>query len=87
MRWGPQAGGDFISPVPPGSPEDPQQFKSSTEATLPDGSEIEFFLPGKTFPFGSNWVIPGGTMANELSASFTWSAASPEFPPDPAAAR
>jgi|GEM_PF-1881938 len=90
LTYTPCSGGAFeigLGPVPPGSLEEQQIIKSSTEETLPDGSDITLILPGKTFPFGSNWVISGDTMASPLSASFTWSAAVPEFPPDPVASR
>ena len=76
-----------LPPVPPGSVEDQQIIKSSTEATLPDGSDIELVLPGKSFPLGAAGVIPADTMRNDLEASLTWSAVSPESPPDPDAAR
>lgn len=76
-----------IPPVPPGSLEDEQLLKLSTEETLPDGTDIAGVLPGKTFPLSPGGVLAAATMENEPEASFTWSATAPESPPDPEAAR
>jgi hypothetical protein len=76
-----------IAPVPPGSLEQQQTIKSPTEDRLPDGTEMELYLPGGSFSFGVDWAIPAGKMQNEIGASFTWNTAQAEFPPDPKAAR
>lgn len=76
-----------IAPAPPGSLEEQQTIKSPTESLLPDGTEMELYLPGGFFAFGTDWAIPAGTMQNGMGASFTWNTAQAEFPPDPKAAR
>jgi hypothetical protein len=76
-----------IAPVPPGSLEQQQTIKSPTEDRLPDGTEMELYLPGGSFAFGADWAIPAGTMQNEIGTSFTWNTAQAEYPPDPKAAR
>jgi hypothetical protein len=62
-------------------------FGYPTEQTLPDGTKIEFPLPGGPFVFGSDWSISAGSADSGADSGMKWNQTNPEFPPNPDAAR
>jgi hypothetical protein len=72
-----------IAPAPPTPIENVISFPSPVDPeNLP-----ALPLLGTTFDMSGDWGIPGGSMNNDLGASFQWNAAQVEFAPDPQAAR
>lgn len=77
-----------LAPGPSGPVNgDPLMFGSPLEELLPDGTKIEYPLPGGVLTFDNDWAIVAGRADSEIDSGMTWNRAAPEFPPDPAAAR
>lgn len=91
MRYEPCDGGavEFpLAPAPPGPVEvDPLMFGSPLDERLPDGTRLEFPLPGQSFSMDTDWGISAGNMQSELESSMKWNRTPAEFPPSPDAAR
>jgi hypothetical protein len=91
MRIVPCDGPTLTFPMAPGPSGpvdgDPLIFGSPLEILLPDGSKLEYQLPGGPFSFGADWAIAAGSADSGIDSGMTWSSAAAEFPPDPAAAR
>ena len=91
MRIVPCDGPTLTFPLAPGPSGpvngSPLLFGSPLETLLPDGTKIEYQLPGGSFAFGEDWAIAAGRADSEIDSGTTWNRAEAEFPPDPAAAR
>ncbi|HUS35540.1 MAG TPA: hypothetical protein VM680_09340 [Verrucomicrobiae bacterium] len=79
-KWG-------IAPRPSGPLlGEPLMFSPPLGDLLPDGTRLEYQLPGGKFGF-SDWAIAAGSADSEANSGMKWSRAEAEFPPDPEAAR
>ena len=77
-----------LAPGPSGPVDGPPlMFGSPVEQLMPDGTPLEYPLPGGVFAFGTDWAIPAGRADSEVDSGMKWDRAEAEFPPDPAAAR
>jgi hypothetical protein len=84
-------GQSFNFPVAPGPSGPvtgtPLMFSSPLDELLPDGTRLEYQLPGGSFTLGSDWAISAGAADSGADSGMKWIRAAPEFPPDSAAAR